>query len=300
MNHPLIKQAVLNSIEMGLANPNQQYRSLLGHLLALSQQYAHSKGSKERGPLREQAASIIDSLRRCFMPFTPPSGGDPRAASAYWKMIRSARPRMTMEPPAKKDRAGWDRERRHHLTRSVPTKTAAVARYAAATKVAQKTRGDLGMCGGGGWHNSPTLAYMTVYGKEPPEWLAGRSAHPQKMWQGFPVDAKLKDAWLTALNSIPGVFGRASCAGHGPNRVSYFTFRLQPGNDGKVGEMVAALSRRPGVFARAEVGAEGRPRICVAGYTWEGQDDWADWWAQLPAAIRTSLGEVQLPSQENG
>ena len=125
MNHPLIKRAVLNSIEMGLANPPQQYRSLLGHLLALSRQYARTRGLKDRGPIREQAASIIDALRGCAMPFVAPSQDDPRAGSAYWRMLRSARPHMKMEPPTRADRTEWDRERRRRLVRTVSTKAAA-------------------------------------------------------------------------------------------------------------------------------------------------------------------------------
>ena len=122
--------------------------------------------------------------------------------------------------------------------------------------------------------NSPTFAHMTVYGKEPKEFLRGRTGGPEKEWKnGIMIDEHLKNEWFDALNDVDGIEIRASCEGHSPERVSYIVFRFkEKKNDDKAEAMVNELKKLPGIYAKADVGVEGRKRICVAGKVWYPND----------------------------
>lgn len=145
--------------------------------------------------------------------------------------------------------------------------------------------------GGGGHLNSVSLAHKAVYGKEPSTYLTGRTAHPQKIWKGIPVDKQLKDSWLKKLNTIKGVEIRGSCAGHNKERVSYVSFRLDQKRDKEAKKIAQKLNKLKGTHAIADVGREGRPRIIVATKKWHGKKGWADWWKKTPNQIDNIVNE---------
>lgn len=148
----------------------------------------------------------------------------------------------------------------------------------------------LGMgLGRGGHLNSPSLAYKAVHGKLPKEYISGKSAHPQKLWQGIPVDKELKTKWVKKLNTMKNIEMRGSCAGHGPDRTSYIVFRLKPSQDKNAKKVAQKLNKMPGVYSIADVGREGRPRIVAASKTYYGKKDWEQWWNKLPDKIDKSI-----------
>lgn len=141
-------------------------------------------------------------------------------------------------------------------------------------------------------YNSPTFAHLAVYQKLPDEFLSGRSEHPQRTWQGISVDEHLRDEWLDALKAIEEIEVRASCAGHGPDRVSYIVFRLKSGCDVDSKKVSEKLNSTPDCYSIADIGDQGKMRICVAGKTWEGEDGWSEWWKQLAGRIEKVVEKV--------
>ena len=148
--------------------------------------------------------------------------------------------------------------------------------------------------------NSPTFAYMAVYGKVPEQWISGRTDYPEKPYKvpgrdvAVTIDEHLKPEWFDALNSIDELEIRASCEGHDAERVAYIVFRLRQENDAQAEEVSRRLNEVEGIYSRCDIGTEGRPRIVVAGKTWYGQDDWSSWWEELPMKISSVMNEVGL------
>jgi len=153
------------------------------------------------------------------------------------------------------------------------------------------TKGDIGQASGQ-WMNAPTFAYVTVYGKQPENWISGRTSHPQKNWKGIQVDTQLRDEWLDSLAAIPSTEVRASCAGHGSDRPTFVIFRLPPDQEHLSPAVASILNQRSGVFSKADIGAEGHPRICVASKLWSGRKGWAEWWKRLPQTIQKAIEEA--------
>jgi hypothetical protein len=152
----------------------------------------------------------------------------------------------------------------------------------------------LGMGAGRGGHlNSPSLAYKAIHGKEPKQYLPGKSAHPQKLWNGIPVDKELKTKWIKNLNNMKNIEMRGSCAGHGPDRTSYVVFRLKPGKDKYAKKVANHLNKIPGIYSIADIGGEGRPRIVAASKTYYGKKDWEKWWDKIPDRIDSSVSNVE-------
>lgn len=144
-----------------------------------------------------------------------------------------------------------------------------------------------------GRKNAPTLAYEAVYGELPPTFLPGRTAEETKVVDNIPVDVPLKDEWVKQLNSIEGVEGRSSCAGHDSERVPYFIFRMAPSKDDKA-QAVADKLKEEGVEAKQEIGNRGRPRIVVATDKQRDADEegWNEWWSNLPGKIQQAVNEA--------
>lgn len=143
--------------------------------------------------------------------------------------------------------------------------------------------------------NSPTFAYVAVYGKEPDEPLRGRTEHPERTWQGMQVDEHLKDEWLDAFKAIEGIEIRATCEGHDENRVAYVVFRFDDPKWDKEAEATARkLNGNEGLCSLSDTGAEDRPRIVVAGKTWYGQENWEDWWDGLAEKIESVISEKSV------
>lgn len=143
------------------------------------------------------------------------------------------------------------------------------------------------------WYNSPTFAYIAVYGKEPDFWLRGRTNEPKKIWRGIEVDATFKDKWLDELNSIPQIEVRASDAGKNSVRVAFIVFRMKdPKDDVKAKKVSKILDKMPDIYSKCDIGAQNRPRVVVAGKTWYGQPDWERWWDSLAGKIRYALSQV--------
>jgi len=142
------------------------------------------------------------------------------------------------------------------------------------------------------WYNSPTFAYIAVYGKEPDFWLRGRTEAPKKIWRGIEVDAHLKDKWLEELNSIPEIEIRASDEGKNEIRVPFVVFRFSnPKNDYRAKKVSKILNSMTNIYSKCDIGAENRPRIVVAGKTWYGKSDWEEWWDKLAGKIKNALVE---------
>lgn len=141
--------------------------------------------------------------------------------------------------------------------------------------------------------NSPTFAYITVYGKEPEEFLRGRTDAPKKMWQGLDVDENLKDEWLEALNKVKGIEIRSSDAGKSKERIAFVVLRFaDEENDDKAKDLVEKLKQADDIYSATDIGMAGRPRICVAGKIWYGEDGWEKWWENLAEKIKKAVQEV--------
>jgi len=146
-------------------------------------------------------------------------------------------------------------------------------------------------------YNSPTLAYIAVYGKEPDPPLRGRIDTPEKEWKnGIMIDEHLKFEWLENIEKIEELEIRASCEGHGEDRVSYVVIRLLSRDKNDSEKLTEALSRKKNIYAKYDVGTEGHPRIAVAGKTWYGQPGWEDWWEGLAGKIKSAVEESVLKS----
>ena len=135
--------------------------------------------------------------------------------------------------------------------------------------------------------NSPTLAYKTVYKKDPPQMLMDRTDSPKKAWRGLTVDKDLKNKWLESVNALP-VEIRSTEAGKSALRPAAVVFRI-PASKAHKG-IVRRLASIPGVYASSDIGMQGDRRICVAGKTWKGQKGWESWWDKLPGHIEAALG----------
>ncbi len=141
--------------------------------------------------------------------------------------------------------------------------------------------------------NSPTFAYMTVYQALPKEFLRGRTEGPKKLWRGNDVDKALKDKWLESLNGIKGIEIRSSDAGKSPERIAFVVIRFEDvKNDPKAKNLSSKLAKEDGIFSKSDIGMEGRPRICVAGRIWEGQNGWEDWWESVAGKIEKCVGRI--------
>jgi len=139
--------------------------------------------------------------------------------------------------------------------------------------------------------NSPTLAYQTVYGKNPDKFLMGRTNEPKKKWKGIFVDKGLKNKWLDRLNKLP-VEIRSSEEGKGPERPAAIVFRMPPQYDKLHKKIVNELQKEPNIYAKSDIGFNGRPRICVAGKIWKGNKKWNNWWESLPEIINKSYNTI--------
>ena len=140
------------------------------------------------------------------------------------------------------------------------------------------------------WVNSPTLAYITVYGKEPTEEIAGLSNSPKRKYKNITVDKNLKDEWLDALNSLP-VDIRSTEEGKDSTRVAHVAFRFKKGDEkmSAAKNMVKLLKENKNIYAAVDVGGdEDRIRIMVAGKIWIGKPKWADWWQNIANIIKVA------------
>ena len=154
-----------------------------------------------------------------------------------------------------------------------------------------------------GKKNSPTFAWEIVHGKKYPGFRRGRYPDPvkEKRWNGFYVDAPLKNKWLNDLSKIPNVEVRASCCGHPPDRisrnawVSYVVFRVDPSLKKQIKKIVSKLNKYPNTRSGYDVGMEGQPRIVVATplYFKEGEDnkEWESWWSKLAERINSAVNK---------
>lgn len=154
-------------------------------------------------------------------------------------------------------------------------------------------------------YNSPTFAYVTVFGKEPDYWLRGRTSAPKKTWRGLEIDLHLKDSWLEDLNSIPEIEIRASDEGKkgDKDRVAFIVFRFRDlKNDTKAEAISQELAKIEGIYSKSDIGFEDRPRIVVAGDVRYGDENWEGWWDSLTAKIRCTLEKLAVlgSPQEQG
>lgn len=139
--------------------------------------------------------------------------------------------------------------------------------------------------------NAPTFAYKTVYGKNPPSFLSGRTDEPKKLWKGLQVDKGLKDEWLDRLNSLP-VEIRSSDEGKSKDRPAFVIFRMPEKYDSLHKKMVMELDKNKDIYAKSDVGMAGRPRICVANKVTRGGRGWSKWWDSLPDKINMAYTSV--------
>ncbi|MCE7740150.1 MAG: hypothetical protein GPJ50_12310, partial [Candidatus Heimdallarchaeota archaeon] len=101
--------------------------------------------------------------------------------------------------------------------------------------------------------NAPTFAYQTVYGKNPEEFLSGRTDAPKKMWQGRAVDEGLKDEWLEKLNNLP-VEIRSTDEGKSKERPAFVVLRMPKEYDALHKEMVENLKKQSDLFVKFDIG----------------------------------------------
>lgn len=142
------------------------------------------------------------------------------------------------------------------------------------------------------WVNSPTLAYLSVYGEMPNTPLRGRSNYPKRIWNDKEVDKEFKDNWLEDLNSIPDIEVRATDIGHSADRVAFVVFRFKDKkNDSKAKDIADSLNKLAELYCKSDIGTEGRPRICVAGKIKLGDKNWEEWWNSLAGKIKGIVKE---------
>jgi hypothetical protein len=142
-------------------------------------------------------------------------------------------------------------------------------------------------------HNSPTLAYIAVYGKEPDKFIRGRTNNPTKTWNGIQVDEDFKDEWLESINNIDGVEIRATDVGKDKVRVAFVVFRLSKHESVENAEKVSNLLKdKENVYSLVDIGSENRPRIVAAGRTWKGQPNWETWWDNIADHISEATSKV--------
>lgn len=139
--------------------------------------------------------------------------------------------------------------------------------------------------------NAPTFAYQTVYGRDPPEPLRGRTDSPKKEWHGIMVDEGLKNEWLESLNNLP-VEITSTEEGKSKFRVPYVMFRVPSKHDDKHEEIAKLLAQDPDIYCRSGIGNGGRPRICVAGRILKGEKGWDEWWDKLPSKISEAYHKI--------
>jgi hypothetical protein len=140
-----------------------------------------------------------------------------------------------------------------------------------------------------GFINSPTLAYITVYGKEPEEPIRGMSNSPKRKYKDLMVDRDFKNKWLDSINNLP-VEIRSTEVGKDEIRIAHVAFRLKKEDEDltKIKKFVNELNkyRKYNVYAKWDIGGdEKRIRIMVAGKTWKGQKDWEKWWNNIAKII---------------
>lgn len=135
--------------------------------------------------------------------------------------------------------------------------------------------------------NAPTFAYRTIYNKDPPEILRGRSDAPKREWNGIYVDEGLKDEWLEDLNSLP-VEIRSTEEGKSELRPAFVIFRMTEMLDELNNDMLNHLQTQPHLYVKSDIGQGGRPRICVANKITKYDDGWEEWWEELPNKINSA------------
>ncbi|SRR6056297_504899 len=140
--------------------------------------------------------------------------------------------------------------------------------------------------------NAPTLAYKTVYGKNPEEPLRGRTNSPKKIWRGIEVDKNLKNEWLEELNSS-GVEIKSTDEGKSKERVAFVIFRMPEGEDDLYTQVEKNLKKEKDLFVSSDIGMQGRPRICIAKDIIVGEKGWEEWWSSLAEKIKKAYEEAK-------
>lgn len=135
--------------------------------------------------------------------------------------------------------------------------------------------------------NAPTFAYQTVYGRDPPQFLRGRTNSPKKLWKGLYVDEGLKDEWLEDLNALP-IDIRSSEEGKNDLRPAFVMFRMPPDLDDLHQDMTEQLGEFSDLITASSIGQGARPRICVANKLTKHDPEWEKWWNELPSKIKSS------------
>lgn len=139
--------------------------------------------------------------------------------------------------------------------------------------------------------NAPTFAYQTLYGKNPPEMLNGRTRGKKKIWHGLDVDEGLKDEWLEKLNNLP-IEMRSSEEGKSADRPAFVIIRMPKEEDDWVCDMTFAL-RKEGLTTSYGIGQGSRPRICIVEKLWRGMPEWEAWWKNLPDKISRAYKQIK-------
>jgi len=138
--------------------------------------------------------------------------------------------------------------------------------------------------------NAPTLAYKTVYNKEPDIPLRAMTNQPKKVWNGMPVDKGLKDKWLKELNNLP-VEIRSTKEGKSKERPAFVIFRLPIEYKNKT-ELFVKTFKVKNTFISFDIGMEGRKRICIASPITNEDPNWEKWWDNLPKEILKVYNKV--------
>lgn len=266
-------------IDYDIQNPEERWKNLLSDLRYLGNSAWPTLNKGEvwgdwlKADVISYFAKVVDALRSIYFPVMPPEKGDEKYNSSYWELYRKASEYMDSEPPPKDKVEDWDKKREKIIESVV--------------KEAEDRK------------NAPTFAYITVTGEKPEDWISGRTEHEEKEWNGYRVDKHLKDEWLEALNDIEGIEVRSSCEGHEDGRFAFVMLRFEDEeNDSLGGKLAGFLNRFDDVYSKAEAGNAGRIRICVAGDTWYGEDDWEGFWSNLPGWIEKSVTEVLKKSDD--
>jgi len=139
--------------------------------------------------------------------------------------------------------------------------------------------------------NAPTLAFKTLYGKYPAEYLRGREfSHKTYTFKGIQIDSNIPRLAFKKLLNIKDIETRSSCEGQDERHPTFLIFRLKRKHDkNQIKEIVKKLNKYSDIRASYDIGAGGMYRICVTSNLWFGKDNFKSWWLKLPNRIQKSI-----------
>ena len=139
--------------------------------------------------------------------------------------------------------------------------------------------------------NAPTMAYKTLYGKDPEDFIRGREvSHSTYTYNNIQIDKNIPIKAIEELNKISDIETRSSCEGQDKRHPTFLIFRLMKDHTEKqIKDIVRKLNKYSDIKSSYDLGFGGKFRICITSNLWAGLKDFKKWWLTLPMKIRKSL-----------